>query len=208
MGTRHLIAVKQTGQYRIAQYGQWDGYPDSTGCAVLNFLKTWNRPMFEEHLRACRFYTRDELAKLDQVHADNPEWLSAYPTLDRNTGFKILEMVQGLPQALHNNLEFAADSLFCEWAYVIDLDLNTFEVYKGFNHTPLTEDDRFYDLMPAADAENKRAKWRQEPYYPVVLVKSYPLGDLPEENVFLDDCKEPPEEEEFAELTDQEDADA
>ncbi len=27
MGTRHLIIVYYKGKYRIAQYGQWDGYP-------------------------------------------------------------------------------------------------------------------------------------------------------------------------------------
>lgn len=29
MGTRHLILVFYKGAYRIAQYGQWDGYPSS-----------------------------------------------------------------------------------------------------------------------------------------------------------------------------------
>ena len=28
MGTRHLIAVQLDGEYKIAQYGQWDGYPE------------------------------------------------------------------------------------------------------------------------------------------------------------------------------------
>jgi hypothetical protein len=35
MGTRHLIAVQLGGEYRVAQYGQWDGYPDSAGIDVL-----------------------------------------------------------------------------------------------------------------------------------------------------------------------------
>ena len=38
MGTRHLIAVQLDGEYKIAQYGQWDGYPDGKGIDVLHFL--------------------------------------------------------------------------------------------------------------------------------------------------------------------------
>lgn len=45
---------------------------------------------------------------------------------------------------LVNSEEFAADSLFCEWAYVIDLDKNTFEVYQGFNKKPIDKTERFF----------------------------------------------------------------
>ena len=27
MGTRHITAVVSEGQFVVAQYGQWDGYP-------------------------------------------------------------------------------------------------------------------------------------------------------------------------------------
>ncbi|RYO92280.1 hypothetical protein DL766_001771 [Monosporascus sp. MC13-8B] len=38
MGTRHLILVYYKGQYRIARYGQWDGYPEGQGATVLCFV--------------------------------------------------------------------------------------------------------------------------------------------------------------------------
>jgi len=28
MGTRNLTCVMKDGQYKVAQYGQWDGYPE------------------------------------------------------------------------------------------------------------------------------------------------------------------------------------
>ncbi|KAH0393586.1 hypothetical protein KCU89_g12258, partial [Aureobasidium melanogenum] len=38
MGTRNLTLVYYNGQYRIVQYGQWDGFPDGQGLNVLSFL--------------------------------------------------------------------------------------------------------------------------------------------------------------------------
>ena len=35
--------------------------------------------------------------------------------------------------------EFLYDSLFCEWAYIIDLDTQNLEVYRGFNRSPRAE---------------------------------------------------------------------
>lgn len=39
MGTRNLTAVYLDGQYKVAQYGQWDGYPEGQGITVLTFLR-------------------------------------------------------------------------------------------------------------------------------------------------------------------------
>jgi hypothetical protein len=43
MGTRNLVAVQIDGQYKIAQYGQWDGYHSGKGLEVLEFLLVLHR---------------------------------------------------------------------------------------------------------------------------------------------------------------------
>ena len=78
--------------------------------------------------------------------------------------------------ALGDDLEFAADSLFCEWAWVLDLDKGTFECYQGSNaEVPLTEQDRFFFLR---DKE-------EHGYYGVRLGKAWELNHLPREKTFL-----------------------
>lgn len=94
-----------------------------------------------------------------------------------------MEELYDTPCEMYN---FVADSLFCEYAYVIDLDKNTFEVYEGFIKTPLSEEDRFCFLQE---------RRRDETYYPVKLVKSYALNSLPSEEEFLNDFEEDEDEE-------------
>ena len=70
-----------------------------------------------------------------------------FPSLHRDTsGSDLIKLILEANETLlvNKDLEFAADSLFCEWCYVVDLDKKTFEVYKGFNKDPLREDERFY----------------------------------------------------------------
>lgn len=39
MGTRNLTIVHSNGEYKVAQYGQWDGYPEGLGVQLLKYLK-------------------------------------------------------------------------------------------------------------------------------------------------------------------------
>lgn len=58
MGTRNLtMVISQEGEKKVAQYGQWDGYPSGVGASVLAFLK--NEELFEKlksNLSKVRFF--------------------------------------------------------------------------------------------------------------------------------------------------------
>jgi hypothetical protein len=152
MGTRNLVMAVVDGVTKIAQYGQWDGYPTHTGVHVLEFARTVDS-WFVENLRACRWAEESEIDR-------RPEFL-------RDTGWKILELVKESPRGLVDYSDFALDSLFCEWGYVLDFDSNTVEIYQGFN----TE-------------TNPVGRWRDQPgttegYQPITLVKTYSFHALP-----------------------------
>lgn len=56
-----------------------------------------------------------------------------YPSLHRNTGVGILEIVASSTDTVLVNVqdEFLEDELWCEWAYIIDLDQKTLTVYAN-----------------------------------------------------------------------------
>lgn len=189
MGTRNLTAVFLDGQYKIAQYGQWDGYPGGQGRTCLDFVRdilTNNRKVrFIEKLRACRFLNDEEIDELNARidRGELKDWTRVYPELSRDTAAEILQMVYDSKDGLklRNSIDFAADSVFCEWAYVIDLDKNTFEVYKGFNEFPLEPGDRFYGL----ETEASKHESSGTTYYPVRIIAEYLFSELPSNDEFL-----------------------
>lgn len=199
MGTRHLCMVIESKKPVIAQYGQWDGYPGGQGIDILRFLKQMDKEKFINQLKKCVFSDEEREKQIEEavvsITGKNDGWMTMeesrkfhalYPYLNRDLGAEILTLVYDSPEEeteilLKNNANFAADSLWCEYAYVIDLDKNTFEVYEGFNDKKLNEDERFYELQQKLITENKI-----KDYYPVKTKKIFNLDELPEtEDDFL-----------------------
>lgn len=199
MGTRNLTIVHKNGEYKVAQYGQWDGYPEGLGVTLLNFLKNVNMDSFRKAIDNVSFYTKEEIDEInksiDKIRNDIPNysWQKDFPQLSRDTGGDILNLItfKGVNK-VNNSIDFAADSLFCEWAYVIDLDTNKFEVYKGFNKEELSSNERFCYLEDKRDKENIVSK----NYHPIKFVKSYDIDNLPDEKLFIAELTPDEEDEE------------
>jgi hypothetical protein len=195
MGTRNLTAVMVNGKYKVAQYGQWDGYPDGQGLTALKFLRdTMNKKVFLDKLNNVRFVNAEELHEMYISMGSDPDsnWLSdevvrkfntKWPHFSRDNGAKILEMIQDSDGEilLYNQIEFAGDSLFCEWAWVIDFDKGTFEGYKGFNSTKMPIGERFSDIPYEI-----KDKLKGTQYYPIQLAATFSLDALPTNKEFLD----------------------
>lgn len=179
MGTRNLTMVISNGKTKVAQYGQWDGYPSGQGVTALKFLRETNMVEFQKKVNECSFLTEGEFDAID----DN-NWKETHPQLSRDHGAKILQLVMNGTNKLKDSSAFAGDSLFCEWGYVVDLDKQTFEVYEGFNHELLTEKDRFFSMQK-----------QDSNYKPITLVASYDLSALPTEEQFLQELEKIEDEE-------------
>lgn len=159
MGTRNLTKVIDAdGITRVAQYGQWDGYPEYTGTRILDFIKEHKMlDKIEQSLFKARFLTQDELSELSKPFVDDNgmmtfeqgnEWSVMYPSLSRDTGCDILKVLVyssgSIPLA--DESDFESDDLFCEGVYTIDFQTREFSskwnginVSLGFDELPTAE---------------------------------------------------------------------
>jgi hypothetical protein len=215
MGTRNLTIVVLDGKVKVAQYCQWDGYCEGQGATVLEFLKSIgvDNYTFKEYLRKCEFVSDEYIQnRWEDVGAINgsatmevsDKFKKNHPQFHRDLGAGVLEgIASGKFLQLKNDIEFAADSLFCEWAYVVDMDNHVLEIYRGFNKSPLHGDERFAYLQETVlwHEENKGRISKDKEYYPIKLAKSYFFTDLPKsaEQMGLD-CRTPDEIEEQNEV--------
>ena len=157
MGTRHLICIYHNGRFVVAQYGGHDGYPSGAGMTILRFLTKANIKRLRE-----------------KIHFVPPPKPWAGEKYD-SRGVAILKDVASARETIDHvfRLDFASNGLFCEWAYVVDLDgEGALEVYKGSNHFHGTTTGRFgeagvvqqelkatfsFDKLPSAEDEFVKA---------------------------------------------------
>ncbi|KAK5086095.1 hypothetical protein LTR70_007330 [Exophiala xenobiotica] len=119
-----------------------------------------------------RGMTADEYLEYEKKHqldvGCHQPWMLVQPSLARDCGAQILSVVAHAKDKIP--IELATDFLVsnsCEWAYVIDLDDQVFEVYRGATDREPDNTERFdrEDFMQGAE------------HCPKLLVK-YPFTDL------------------------------
>lgn len=186
MGTRGAYGFRIEGQDKLS-YNHWDSYPSGLGEKLIKELGRSKRA--EETFSQWLTRLRTIAKTIVLVDNDTPPTAEEIKTLEKWTDLTVSEQTvddwycllreaQGVLEpwiadnitVMFNGNGFMANSLFCEWAYVINLDTGMFETYKGFNKSP---------GGPGRYAELKReASWASETYYGVTLVHELPLSDL------------------------------
>lgn len=174
MGTRNLTMVISKEETKVAQYGQWDGYPEGQGVTVLKFLSTVDMDAFKKKLESVKWVDDEKQAEIEAYYKSigvTGEWVNMeqsekiknkYPLFSRDNGAGILNMIMASndnPIYLLDKSDFLKDTLFCEWAYKIDLDKGILYVYSGdtepshqFNISQLPTEEEF--LAAFVEEEN------------------------------------------------------
>ena len=138
MGTRGLTKViDKNGITKVAQYGQWDHYPEGQGIKILSIL-TSDRYAVEElelSLDKCRFVSDEERQRVyDNYNKVYPEtthlkkFSAILPSFSRDTCGDILNVVRwsNAEVLLTDESDFENDDLFCEGVYTVDYQSNKF----------------------------------------------------------------------------------
>jgi hypothetical protein len=133
MGTRNLTKVIDAdGIIRVAQYGQWDGYPEYTGTRILDFIKEHNMlEKIEKSLVKARLITEEEHDEILKPYTKEDGWMTfeqgadfstMFPSLTRDTGCDILKVLvySNGPIPIVDSTEFENDDLFCEGVYTLN----------------------------------------------------------------------------------------
>jgi hypothetical protein len=186
MGTRGAIGILVNGQTKAA-YNHFDSYPSGLGRDFAEQALALSASLGIEGLRSAA----RSLEVIDTEIPPTPEQIehcATYTNLsvsERSTAdwYCLLREAQGdlrvyldLGVIPGDGADFMKDSLFCEHAYILNLDGEepVLEYYAGFQTKPHSK-GRY--------ATRKPRGWRpgyagQKFYYPVALAASIPLSEL------------------------------
>lgn len=140
MGTRGLIGVVADGVFK-GTYNHFDSYPEELGVSIAKQVQTFRENLDLWRDRAKELVLIGENTTPDR--ADKRRWapytdltVSERSTADwycltRGAQGK-LDLVLEIGQAIDSRT-FVHDSLFCEYAYVVDFDKDDLICLKGFN---------------------------------------------------------------------------
>jgi len=174
MGTRGIVGFRLDGKDKLS-YSHFDSYPECLGATVVNFVKSVDpitllaqvkvlKPVPKRKPNAEEIKRLAEFTDLKVSEQSTSDW------------YCLLRETQGEPEAIlksgffSDSKTFIRDSLFCEYAYIINLDEGTLEMYRGFQ----------------AEKHNKgrygkRGRLKGEKYYPCALVATFPLDSIPDD---------------------------
>lgn len=172
MGTRGFAGFVVNGEVR-ASYNHFDSYPTGLGRSVAKAAAEWTR---EARLSEVRVKAENMRLLAEDVKVPDPE--AAGDMSDMNEAFHVYRGQQGDLDAMlwsgvmvtmHST--WPADSLFCEWGWLVNLDTCELEVYAGFQMANVPGLGRFAHLRdPDPDSDSE--------YGPVRHIGTFSLATL------------------------------
>jgi hypothetical protein len=214
MGTRGAYGYRLNEEDKVT-YNHFDSYPSGLGNCILEDLKNFRKKFLKRNPTGDWIEAlRQKVAKIKMIKgtkddpADSPtmkdikklsKWadtgvssqsLSDWYCLMRNMQGEIIAHAQS--GYMIDGVEFLKDSLFCEYAYIVNLDNETLEFYRGFNTKP-TGRGRYAKLIDEwnnkklEESRNQIGSTDNHVYYGVTFIRKYPLNELPD---YIKDVRE------------------
>lgn len=175
MGTRGAYGFRIDGQDKVT-YNHFDSYPEWLGVRVVEFVRCTPREEMERIARDLVLVREADVPTPEQVEECRAWTDLTVSSRSTTEWYCLLRKAQGNLQAyreglryMTDNRDFLGDSLFCEWAYIINLDEGVLEVYRGFQKGRDRNPRNRYRNLPKSE----------DGYYPVAMVAEFPLDAIP-----------------------------
>ena len=190
MGTRGAIGFRINGQDKI-MYNHFDSYPDGLGEDMVKYAKSIVKSVASVRKKVTNLRGVDEGSKPD---AETIAKAQALDVVDLTVSNRSLDdwycVLRGIQGDLDKTLEvgvyvdssdFLSDSLFCEYAYIINFDegkIPVIEFYRGFNKDRSAAGR--YARNDQGLKNGRDGNKRNSEYAGVRLVGSCPINDIPD----------------------------
>ena len=168
MGTHGCYGFRKNGMDKLT-YNHYDSDPGWLGRQIVKFCKETSIAEMNEIFNNLVLVDEDGHPTPEQIAECKQFYNADVSTRSIRDWYCLLHASQGEPDAYKNGLkymidnhDFIKDSLFCEYAYIINLDTNQLEFYIGFQKTP--------DVYNRYGVEHD-----DDGYYPCKLMAIYPL---------------------------------
>ena len=170
MGTRGLYGFRKNGVDKTT-YNHFDSYPDCLGNNVVEFCKSTSIAEMNKIFDRIVLVEEDSKPTEQQID-DCIEYYNGNVSMQNTEDwYCLLREAQGNLNVYKNGLKymidnsaFIKDSLFCEYAYIINLDTECLEFWVGFQKKP-DENNRY-----GTESDDNLGK-----YFPCKMVAYYPL---------------------------------
>lgn len=167
MGTRGCYGFRKNGIDKLT-YNHYDSYPDYLGKIMVTFCKETSLDEMNEIYDRLILVntggkpTAEQIEECKQYYDGNVsnQTVEDWYCLLRKTQGDLNVYKTGLKYMIDDH-DFIKDSLFCEYAYIINLDTKKLEFWVGFQKTP--------------DEKNRYGTEDDRGYYPCKMVASYSL---------------------------------
>lgn len=176
MGTRGLYGFRKNGIDKLT-YNHFDSYPDCLGGTMVEFCKTTSLKEMNEIFDKIVLVLEHTVPTQTQVKECIEYYDSNVSVGSPEDWYCLLRGAQGNPNVYKHGFKymidshnFIKDSLFCEYAYIINLDTECLEFWVGFQKEP-DENNRY-----GTDGEENYDGTCC--YYPCKMMSYYPLGSI------------------------------
>ncbi len=195
MGTRGAVGFRHNQKDYIT-YNHYDSYPTCAGVGVI--MTIIKQKLFDDKYRQQAIEKLESLQLINSEKTFEPEELENIRNniealgLENNTfdptrfgngkvdAYYVLNPIQRhinayihpkhtIPYMIDSH-EFMANSLYCEWAYIINFDTNSLEIYEGFN-----KNKNAAGRYAGKQRERERNYEPKEQFYGVSLIGEIPF---------------------------------